>query len=124
MVLLAKAKPARRDPKPFVEVIISRSCQGRTIDSTGIEHLELGRVVKVTEDEGRQLTLWAGAALYVSAEDDPTDDKFFTVNDARRAAINCELKQRKDREAQRAEDEAFARAQRLALIERYSTGQP
>ena len=121
MVLLAQRPKEKRAPKEQVEVFIIRNCLGPVVGVEGMQHLELGSRVKVTEEVARQLTRWGEAALYVDPTDDESPDKTYTLTKARAAPAESEMKLRQARDAQRAEEEAFAKASRRALIEKYGT---
>jgi hypothetical protein len=119
MVLLAQIPKRNGPPKAEVEVFIIRSCLGEVVGTPGMQHLELGSKFKVSEDMAMQLTRVAGAAFFVDAEDDDSQDKRYTLTPQRRAPAESEQKLRRARAAQREEEEAFARASRRALIEKY-----
>ena len=57
MVLLAQRPKEKRAPKEQVEVFIIRNCLGPVVGVEGMQHLELGSRVKVTEEVARQLRL-------------------------------------------------------------------
>lgn len=122
MVILAQRPQGQRVPKAEVEVVITRSCQGRSVGSESMQHLELGSRVKVAEAEAYQLVVIAGAALYVSRADDETEGKIYTLTPAHQATLDCEVAMRKQRADERAEEEAFARASRRAVIDRFGKG--
>lgn len=119
MVLLAQLPKRNRPPKAEVEIFMIRSCLGEIVGTEGMQHLELGRQVKVTEDMARQLTRWAGSAYFVHGEDDDTTDKHYTLTPERRAPAECEQRMRQQMVAKRKEEEAFVQASRRALIEKY-----
>lgn len=121
MVLLAQTPKKQRVPKAAVTVMISRPCQGRLAGQEGMSHLELGDRVEVSEDEARQLVVWAGSAFYVDAEDDETPNKANTLTSAREAPIKCEMELRAARKKQRDEEERIARAQHQELLAKYGS---
>ena len=120
MVLLATPPKATRPKKAEVEVLIVRSCLGKLHNVEGLKHLDFGSRIKVAGDGVRDL-IQSGAALYTSKEDDENIFYAHTVTPAIQSAVESELRLRQEAEKRRAEGEAYTRAQRLALIEKYGT---